>query len=1078
MTRRLLARLVALVTVAAGLVAVGTTTQPAEAAWAAPQFVRSISGNGRPGVFPWGIQYNPVSNEVIVGDYLNNQVRRYTPDGRILGSFYRTGATGQPYSIAIDPRNGDIYVPEIADGQPGNKVAQYTKDGVFVKAITLSNSDYIAWITIDGSGNLIQADSHYVNSSSNRPQIRVWRLSDGRNIRNFNVWPTGTTSDTVPRIYGIDVDASNNYWLTDTINHRLLKYSSTGTHLGTYGQEIVAPDARGMAIDDAHNRLYVSVGGGGRVEAFDLQGQHVDTLGAGGGTGALDLGSPRQPTVAPDGSVYVAEFGNARVHRFAPDGTDGGYFPDPAQPAVAGQLGEPRDVDVDDETGDVWVADSWNQRIQRFASTGEFISTFGTRSSSPQYGMNYPRGIGIDPVSRRIWVANQRGHHIKRFTYDGLFVDQLGDAESDSEAVGSFRWPLDIEFHDGKAVVSDRNSTKVKILDAASGTETGSFTRSGNHGMAIDPGSGNIYVADSTKIYQYNPTGTSLIRSWGTSGTGDGQFKHIWDMVVSGGVLYVTDDTASRIQAFSLTGTFLGKWGGYGTGAYQFKNPSGIAADDDGLLYVADAGNDRIMVFDPALPRGGGSWPPPTVGIGFPGQGATLPGRPVRLSGTVTDNTAVASVQVAVRDNASGLWFDASNSTWSSTQAWALSPLVGETSASMSWAWSFIGVEHSGSYHAEVRAVDVAGNTSTVGTVDFSIVPESTNDTSAPDVVLTHPADGHSLELEPPLVIAGEGADETGVQSIELRVRRAGTGQFLQTDGTFAAATSWLPTTLAEPSTTATGWGYSWADPQPGTYEVSVRPTDVLGNTSQVVLGEFELTAVLPPDTTPMTLDQLAPASGGTVKVSESAIGGVANDDRSVASVDVAIRDKTTNLWLRADGTWGAFGWLPTTLANPGTASTAFSRAWPASPGSYGYQLRASDASGNATSIAFRSFTVISDDTVPDTAAPVLSQLSPGVNATVPVAAADITGTSTDDRAVATVEVAIKDRATNLWLRADGTWQATFVWVPATLASPGAASTTFTRTWAAVPGAFGYQVRTTDTSGNTTNQAFRSFTVS
>ena len=156
--------------------------------------MRSIGGNGRPGVFPWGVQYNPVSNEVIVGDYLNNQIRRYTPTGRSSGRSTGPTRPGQPYSIGVDPRNGDIYVPEIADGQPGNKVAQYTKDGTFVKALTLSGIDYQAWITIDGAGNLIQADSHYSNNSTNRPKVRVWRLSDGKNTKSFNVWPTGTTT--------------------------------------------------------------------------------------------------------------------------------------------------------------------------------------------------------------------------------------------------------------------------------------------------------------------------------------------------------------------------------------------------------------------------------------------------------------------------------------------------------------------------------------------------------------------------------------------------------------------------------------------------------------------------------------------------------------------------------------------------------------------------------------------------------------------------------------------------------------------------------------------------------------------
>ncbi|MCW2764498.1 MAG: hypothetical protein JWO11_457 [Nocardioides sp.] len=957
--RRTAARLIPLVLAAAGLVVVAGSTQPAQAAWSTPQFVRSVGGNGRPGVFPWGAQYNPVSNEVIVGDYLNNQIRRYTPGGKILGSFYRPNATGQPYSIAVDPRNGDIYVPEIADGAVSNKVAQYTKTGTFVKALTLNNIDYQAWITIDGNGNLIQADSHYLNNNtSNPPAVRIWRLSDGRNTRTFNVLPPGTTSSTVPRIYGIDVDATGAIWLTDTFNNRLLKYSGTGTYQATYGAGTLHGDARGMAVDDARNRVYVSDPTVGQVQVYNLQGQLVSSIGGGGGVGALNLGGARQPAVAPDGTLYVAEFGNARVHVFTAQGADAGYFPRPAQPATPGQFGEPRDVDVDDETGDIWVADSWNQRFQRFAPTGEFIGTWGTRSASPEYGMNYPRGIGIDPVSHRVWVANQRGHHIKRYAYDGTFVDQLGDAEIDSNTPGHFRWPLDIEFNAGKAMVTDRNSDKVKLLDAASGAELSSFTRAGQHGGAIDPATGNLFISDATKVYVYNPTGTSLITSFGSSGTADGQFKHIWDMVVSKGVLYVTDDSASRIQAFTTTGAFLGKWGGFGQGAYQFKNPSGIAADAAGLIYVADAGNDRITVFDPSKARGGAAWPPPTLTVGYPGHGANVPARPIRYAGTVTDETGVAGVQVAVQDQDTGLWFDASSSTWSASQTWANSPVVGDTGTNMTWAWSFIGVEYSGRYHAEIRAVDVAGNTTPVSSVDVTVVPESASDTEPPDALLFNPAPGGSVAIEPPLVISGEALDDTGVQTVEVRVRKAGTGQFLQPDGSFATTTAWLPTALSEPATTDTAWSYSWADPVPGNYEVAVRSTDVLANTVQTVLGEFALTTVLPPDTTAPALSQLAPGTNATVPASGAAISGLATDDRSMASVDVAIKNKTTNLWLRVDGTWGAFGWLPAALASPGAANTPWSRDWTAAAGSYGFQVRAFDASGNTATVAFRSFTV------------------------------------------------------------------------------------------------------------------------
>jgi len=706
-----------------GLSLVVVTAVPAHAAWTVPAFVRSIGGHGRPGVFPWGVQYNPVSNEVIVGDYLNNQVRRYTPDGKLLGSFFRPKATGQPHSIAVDPRNGDIYVPEIADGSVSDRVAHYTRDGTYVRELRLPGIDYQAWITIDGRGRLYQADSHYKNTVTNPPAVRVWRLSDGAQVRSFDVMPPGTTGTTVPRIYGIDVDSAGNIWLTDTFNNRILKYASDGTLAARYAGGFHG-DARGLALDEAHDRMFVSDPTVGVVKVFDLRGQFLEDLGGGVGEGPQDLGAARQPAVAPDGSLYVADYGNARVHRFTPGGEDAGYFPRPDQPAVPGQLGQPRDVDVDDRTGDVWVADSWNQRFQKFRSTGEFAGTWGTRGASRAYGMNYPRGIGIDPVSRRVWVANQRGHHIKRYEYDGTYVDTLGSAK-DSTDPGFFRWPLDVEFHGGRAMVTDRLSPLVKLLTAQSGAETGTITRIGNHGGAIDPDTGHLYISTGTRIFEYDPTGTTLIRRFGSSGTGDGQFRHIWDLVVSNGVVYATDDRLSRIQAFATSdGSFLGKWGGLGTGAYQFNNPSGIAADSAGLLYVADAHNDRVLVFDPSRARGGGGWPPPDVTLAHPAAGATVPGAPVRFAGTVTDETAVASVQVAVQDRSTGQWFDPTNSTWNDRQTWAISPLAGATSTSMSWAWSFVGLEYAGRYTVLVRAVDVAGNSSSVRSADFEVAPE------------------------------------------------------------------------------------------------------------------------------------------------------------------------------------------------------------------------------------------------------------------------------------------------------------------------------------------------------------------
>ena len=64
-------------------------------------------------------------------------------------------------------------------------------------------------------------------------------------------------------------------------------------------------------------------------------------------------------------------------------------------------------------------------------------------------------------------------------------------------------------------------------------------------------------------------------------------------------------------------------------------------------------------------------------------------------------------------------------------------------------------------------------------------------------------------------------------------------------------------------------------------------------------------------------------------------------------------------LWLRLDGTWGAFQWLPASVTSPGTTSTGWIYAWaPPGTGSFAIQARATDGAGNVDptrpSVAFK----------------------------------------------------------------------------------------------------------------------------
>ena len=123
------------------------------------------------------------------------------------------------------------------------------------------------------------------------------------------------------------------------------------------------------------------------------------------------------------------------------------------------------------------------------------------------------------------------------------------------------------------------------------GTDTGKFNNP--HGIAIDS-SGRLYVADTgnNRIQQFRlatpcPSGTTqivsgvcFVRAWGTPGTGNGQFNNPTDVALdSAGRVYVTDNGNHRIQMFKGTGAFMKAWSTDGPGTAQFYRLIGIAVD-------------------------------------------------------------------------------------------------------------------------------------------------------------------------------------------------------------------------------------------------------------------------------------------------------------------------------------------------------------------------------------------------------------------------------------------------------------------------------------------------------------------
>lgn len=836
-------RLVLGVLAVAGFVAMSLAQVPVAGAatWTAPSFVRAIGGHGEPGVYAWGITYNPVSHEILVGDYLNFEIRRYDLSGNLLGSFFRPDAVGQPYSLAVDPRNGDIYVPELASGGPSGQIAKYDKSGNFLSVVQTHATAYWCWIAVDKDGYLYVVDDHLGGSTSSH-KIRKYD-PNGNQVLSWGTYGAGAGQ--IKGVNGITVSDAGNVYLADPVNRKILEFTTAGTWVRDFagpgtGLGQLSGDVRGLAVDNVNGWLYAVDSNDSQIEKYTLTGTPILHWGTSGSDPGQFADGGRQVTIGPDGSVWVADYGNFRFEKFTPTGGLGGIYPAPAQPAPVGGFAQPRDVSVDPVSGNVWVIDSWNERFQEFSPNGAFLGTWGMRNSNPPYGMDYPRGIAVDPVTRNVWVANTRAQDIRIYDQNANYIKTLGVPGKGAKTAGYFNWPMDIQFAGGKAYVGSwDNSTKyIKVLDATTGTELSQINSTTSvNGIAIDPATGNVFVASATghKVNVYSPTGT-LLSSFGTLGSADGQFQSPWGIAIVNGVVYVSDVQTSRIQAFTTAGAFLGKWGGLGTGAYQFSNPSGIATDAAGNLYIDDAGNDRVVKFSTTVPKPTGDVTKPTVTINGPANGATLPAAEVNITGTATDNApfGVASVELAVQDTVTGMWWDSSTATWRPAQTWGSASMVGSSSASVSYTYTFVGVRYGGHYTAFARSTDVSGMVSaSTPSVGFSLV-SSAPDTSPPTATITTPA----LDAVVPsgvVAILGNADDLVGVQRVEIAIRDRNLNKWFDfATKTFTSGPQlWGTTILGAPGSSHTSWSFALDHPVSGgtgSYYVVVRAVDLAGN--------------------------------------------------------------------------------------------------------------------------------------------------------------------------------------------------------------------------------------------------------
>ena len=262
------------------------------------------------------------------------------------------------------------------------------------------------------------------------------------------------------------------------------------------------------------------------------------------------LSKPRDLAVGPQGDRVIADSGNNRILILDKGGNlklafgstcilekgpeSGCLDPDGPGPGELGdgQFNEPWGVGVN-QRGEIYVADTWNGRIQKFDSEGRFQAKWGRFGHSPAqlrdpevlFG---PRGLALD-LEGNLLVADTGNKRILRFAAGGAFLEQVGEG---GITPGLFDEPVS---------------------------------------LVVEPSGGAVYVADAwNRRIQKFDAGLEFQSEWKVPGWKDqGILSKPYIAQDLAGQVYVTDPENSRILVYAVDGSLRARLSG-GTGTGQF----------------------------------------------------------------------------------------------------------------------------------------------------------------------------------------------------------------------------------------------------------------------------------------------------------------------------------------------------------------------------------------------------------------------------------------------------------------------------------------------------------------------------
>jgi DNA-binding beta-propeller fold protein YncE len=178
---------------------------------------------------------------------------------------------------------------------------------------------------------------------------------------------------------------------------------------------------------------------------------------------------------------------------------------------------------------------------------------------------------------------------------------------SEGTGEGQFKYVEDFAFSkDGHLLASDAAHAWIQVFDKTTGKFITRFGGKGDddkhldkpEGIAVDP-DGNVFIADyNTGFIKKYDASYKWLLTFSEYGTEKGQNIKSEFMDIRDGKLYMPEAGNHRVDVFDLNGKFLFDFGGPGTELGKFNVPEAAKFSSDGKLYVSDLKNDRMQVFD------------------------------------------------------------------------------------------------------------------------------------------------------------------------------------------------------------------------------------------------------------------------------------------------------------------------------------------------------------------------------------------------------------------------------------------------------------------------------------------------